>query len=277
MRALLLARAPWLVRVAVVTLLTAVLVAVTTGASGERAGGVVRDEIDGQAVRLTLPTGDAAPRGLAIYFHGQGGGVDDRVDGPWIGALLRSGWAVASSAFHDESWGNPASTSDTVALTDWAEERAGVPVSLWVSGSMGGAVSLNAMLHGAEPPACWYGVKPAIDLTRMSRVMGADRFIAEAYGGPVPADRNPVRNLASLPDDVRYRVVASPEDELVDLGENGGALISTLTQRGDDITYHLVVGPHEDPSHFDPTDLEQFGDYCLGDGPSPRSDTPPTG
>jgi hypothetical protein len=275
MRAVLLARAPWLVRVAVLALLTGLLVLVTTGASGERAGGIVRGELDGQPVRVTLPTGDAEPRGLAIYFHGQGGNVNDRVDGPWLGALLRSGWAVASSAFHDESWGNEASTQDTANLVEWAEEQAGVPVSLWVSGSMGGAVSLNAMLHGGGTPTCWYGVKPAIALTEMGRVLGANRFIADAYGGPVPDDRNPVRNLDDLPEEVRYRVVASPQDELVGLRANGGALISELTGRGSDITYKLVVGSHEDPSHFDGEDLMAFADYCIDDGPSPPSDTPP--
>lgn len=276
MRAQLLSRVPLIARVVVVAVLAALLVGVTSGASGERPGAVIRGELDGQQVRISMPTGDAAPRGLAVYFHGQGGSVDDRVDGPWLGALLRSGWAVASSEFHAESWGNEASTQDVVNLTEWAEDKTGVKTELWVSGSMGGAVSLNAMLHGATPPPCWYGVKPAIALTEMDRVAGARRYIAEAYGGPVPDDRNPVRNIDSLPDDTRYRVVASPEDELVGLRDNAGALISELTGRGLDITYHLVVGPHEDPSHFDPVDLEQFGDYCLGDGDSPPSDTPPS-
>ncbi|MDO9457312.1 S9 family peptidase [Nocardioides sp.] len=275
MRAKLLARASLLVRLLVVALIALLLVGATSGASGEKAGGVIRGELDGQQVRVTLPTGDAKPRGLAIYFHGQGGSVDDRIDGPWLGGLLRSGWAVASSTFHDESWGNEASTEDVKLLTEWAEDKAGVRTSLWVTGSMGGAVSLNAMLHGAEPPPCWYGVKPAIALTEMDRVAGARRFIAEAYGGPVPEDRNPVRHIDDLPDDTRYRVVASPDDELVELRDNAGALISQLTGRGLDITYHLVTGPHEDPSHFDPIDLVAFGDFCLGDGPSPPSDTPP--
>jgi hypothetical protein len=275
MRAALTARASLVVRVVLVAVLAVLLVSVTSGASGERAGGVIHGELAGQEVRVTLPTGDAEPRGLAIYFHGQGGSVNDRIDGPWLGALLRSGWAVASSSFHDESWGNAASTEDVELLTAWAEDKAGVATSLWVSGSMGGAVSLNAMLHGATPPSCWYGVKPAISLTKMDRVMGARRFLAEAYGGPVPDDRNPVRHIADLPADVRYRVVASPDDELVGLRDNAGALISELTGRGRDITYHLVTGPHEDPSHFDPVDLVAFGDFCLGDGASPPSDTPP--
>ena len=274
MRALL-ARASLLVRVLAVLLLAALLVTVTSAASGEKAGGTIRGELDGQPVQVTMPTGDAEPRGLAIYFHGQGGGVMDKIDSPWLGALLRSGWAVASSEFHAESWGNPASTHDTELLSAWAEEQTGVAPTMWVSGSMGGAVSLNAILHSDVDPACWYGVKPAIDLTQMDRVRGANKFIAEAYGGAPPADRNPVKRIAELPEDVRYRVVASPEDELVGLRENGGALIYELTRRGYDITYRLVVGPHEDPSHFDAADLEQFGEFCLGAGDSPPSDTPP--
>jgi hypothetical protein len=276
MRATLLARASLIARVAVVAVIAALLVGSTSGASGEKAGGVIRGELDGQPVRVTLPTGDAKPRGLAIYFHGQGGDVNDRVDGPWLGALLRNGWAVAASSFHGESWGNGASTHDVELLSDWAEEQTGVTTSLWVSGSMGGAVSLNAMLHGATPPPCWYGVKPAIALTELDRVVGSRRYLAEAYDGPVPADRNPVRHLGDLPSDIRYRVVASPDDELVGLRDNAGAMISELTSRGLDITYHLVTGPHEDPSHFDPVDLAAFGDYCLGDGDSPASDTPPS-
>lgn len=274
MRAKLLARVPLVVRVVLVALVAGLLVAATSAASGEKAGRVVRGELNGQQVRITLPTGDAEPRGVALYFHGQGGNVNDRVDGSWIGALLRSGWAVASSSFHGESWGNEASTEDVQLLTDWAEEQTGVEVSMWVTGSMGGAVSLNAMLHGVEPPACWYGVKPAIALTEMDRVKGARRYISLAFGGPVPDDRNPVRNLAELPE-IRYRVVASPQDELVGLRENAGAMIYDLTNRGYDITYHLVTGSHDDPSHFDPVDLDAFGDYCLGDGDSPPSDTPP--
>lgn len=277
MRAKVLAGLPLLVRAAVVAVLAALLVTVFSGASGERAGGVVRAELDGQPVRITLPTGDAEPRGLAIYFHGQGGGVNDRIDGAWLQALLRAGWAVASSEFHGEAWGNEATTVDTENLTEWAEEQAGVPATLYVSGSMGGSTSLNAILHGdpdVVQPKCWYGAKPAIALTKMGRVKGANRFISDAYGGPAPVDRDPVKNLDDLPE-LLYRVVASPQDEQVGLRDNAGAMISTLTERGYEITYRLVVGTHEDPSHFDAADLAQFGEYCLGDGESPTSDEPP--
>ena len=256
-------------RVAVVAML-AFLMSFISAPSGEEAGSVVRGDLDGQPARLTLPTGTGTPKGLVMWFHGQGGSVNDRIDGPFLRALTRDGYAIASSSFHYQSWGNEASTEDTVRLTEWAEEQVGLPVTLWVSGSMGGSISLNAMLHGVDPPSCWYGVKPAISLNRMDAVPTGNKYIGLAYGGTVPAERNPVRNVAALPADVRYRVVASPDDTWVPINENGGALISQLNARGVDATYVAASGRHEDPSHWDSGDLVEFARSC--DGSTPGSD-----
>ncbi|MGA8847856.1 MAG: hypothetical protein WB471_14670 [Nocardioides sp.] len=260
-------------RVAVVVLLALAMGLLLSAPSGERAGSVVRGDLAGQPVRLTLPTGTSTPKGLVMWFHGQGGSVNDRVDGPFLRALTRDGYAIASSSFHYQSWGNEASTEDTVRLTEWAEDQVGLPVTLWVSGSMGGSISLNAMLHGVTPPSCWYGVKPAISLNRMDAVPTGNKFIALAYGGTVPAERNPVRNVADLPADVRYRVVASPEDTWVPINENGGALISQLDDRGVDATYVAATGRHEDPSHWDSGDLVDFARSCDGSSPVSESAT----
>ena len=50
-----------------------------------------------------------------------------------------------------------------------------------------------------------------------------------------------VKHIGELPSDIRYRVVASPEDELVGLRENGGALIYELTRRGYDVEMTTAV------------------------------------
>lgn len=235
-----------------------------SGRERHGAGGTtVRGRVDGQRVRVTIPAGPEQPRGLVVWFHGQGGDVDAKADGRFLGALVGAGYAVASSDFHAESWGNSASTRDTAALTAWATEQVAAPLTLWVSGSMGGATSLNALVHGVEPPPCWYGVKPAIALTEMDAVPTATRYIRQAYDGPVPVERNPVRNIADLPRDVRYRVVASPDDTWVPLRPNGGALLSRLDARGVDVSYRLVRGPHSDPSHWDGEDLVAFADSCA--------------
>jgi hypothetical protein len=225
-------------------------------------GETIYDVLDGQDVRLDIPP-TADPQGLAIFFHGMNGGAENRMDEPWLQALKRSGWVVASSDFHTASWGNPASTQDTVNLIEWAEKQSGVQVRLFVSGSMGGTVSLNAMSHGVEAPACWYGVKPALDLTRMDAVPGANRAIDKAFGGePVPSNRNPVDNIDSLSTDTRYRVVASKNDTWVVYEENAGPLVDGLEARGGDISILEVQGTHDDPSHFDVGDLVEFASTC---------------
>jgi hypothetical protein len=239
------------------------LTAVTAGSTGERPGSVVYGNLDAQDVRLSIPATDH-PKGVAVWFHGQTGGVDNRMDEPWLQSLVRSGWIVASSDFHTASWGNEASTTDTELLIDWAEKQTGEPVRLFVSGSMGATVSLNAMTHGVAAPACWYGVKPAIDVTKMDNVPGADRIISDAFAGePVPSDRNPATSMSKLPLDTRYRMVASYGDPWVVRDENTDKLMRNIENRGGQVSVLTVTGIHDDPSHFDNNDLVDFADTCA--------------
>jgi hypothetical protein len=119
-------------------------------------------------------------------------------------------------------------------------------------------------------------VKPAVDLTKMDAVPGADRIIREAFGGDVPYDRNPVNTISSMPTQTRYRVVTSPEDTWVRESENATRLASGLEERGADVSVLLVHGTHDDPSHFDAEDLVNFADACAGEpgsGGTEGSDT----
>jgi hypothetical protein len=231
-------------------------------------GSVIYGRVKAQDVRLSIPpTND--PKGIALYFHGQNGGVDNRMDEPWLQALVRSGWIVASSDFHTDSWGNEASTEDTTNLIEWAESQTDdAPIRLYISGSMGASVSLNAMTHAELVPPCWYGVKPAVDLTKMDNVPGADRIIREAFGGEPPFDRNPVNTITQMPTQTRYRMVTSPEDTWVKEAENTGRLAAGLEGRGAEVSVLTVHGTHDDPSHFDAEDLVQFAEGCVDDPPS---------
>ena len=243
-------------------LLAVLMVLGTASATAEApTGDVLLDTIDGQDVRLDIPA-TSDPKGLAIYFHGQNGGAENRMDEPWLQALGRSGWAIASSDFHTASWGNEASTQDTVNLIEWAEKLSGEPVRIFVSGSMGATVSLNAMTHGVDAPVCWYGVKPAVDPTKMDAVPGANRIIQGAYGGPVPPDRNPALNADEFSVDTRYRMVASKKDQWVRYDENAGLLSQELESRGADVSILEVKGTHDDESHFDVADLVEFAAGC---------------
>ena len=249
----------------------AVLMVVGTASATADAptGSVIYGRLKAQDVRLSMPPSDE-PKGIAIYFHGQNGGVDNRMDEPWLQSLVRSGWIVASSDFHTDSWGNEASTDDTTNLIAWATEQTdGVPIKLYVSGSMGGTVSLNAMTHADLVPPCWYGVKPAVDLTKMDNVPGADRIIREAFGGEVPADRNPVNTIDSMPTTTRYRLVTSPEDTWVRESENSGRLAAGLQTLGAEVSVLTVQGTHDDPSHFDVEDLLAFAESCADEQGQP--------
>jgi hypothetical protein len=244
-------------------LIAVLLVFATTTATAEApTGSVIYGRVKAQDVRLSMPP-THHPKGMAIYFHGQNGGVDNRMDEPWLQALVRAGWAVASSDFHTDSWGNAASTDDTTNLIAWAEQQThNMPIKLYVSGSMGGTVSLNAMTHAGLVPPCWYGVKPAVDLTKMQNVPGAMRIIREAFGGAVPSDRNPVNTISQMPTATRYRMVTSPQDTWVRESENTGLLAAGLEARGADVSVLQVHGTHDDPSHFDVDDLLAFAGSC---------------
>lgn len=244
-------------------LIAVLLVFATTTATAEApTGSVIYGRVKAQDVRLSMPP-TRHPKGMAIYFHGQNGGVDNRMDEPWLQALVRAGWAVASSDFHTDSWGNAASTDDTTNLIAWAEQQThNMPIKLYVSGSMGGTVSLNAMTHAGLVPPCWYGVKPAVDLTKMQNVPGAMRIIREAFGGAVPSDRNPVNTISQMPTATRYRMVTSPQDTWVRESENTGLLAAGLEARGADVSVLQVHGTHDDPSHFDVDDLLAFAGSC---------------
>ena len=239
------------------------LVFATATATAEApTGSVIYGRVKAQDVRLSMPP-TKHPKGIAIYFHGQNGGVDNRMDEPWLLSLVRAGWVVASSDFHTDSWGNEASTEDTVNLIDWAEKQThDLPIRLYLSGSMGGTVSLNAMTHVGLTPPCWYGLKPAVDLTKMQNVPGGPRIISEAYGGAVPFDRNPINTIDQLPTGTRYRMVTSPEDTWVRESENTGPLAAGLQARGADASILHVHGTHDDPSHFDNDDLLAFAASC---------------
>jgi len=147
----------------------------------------VRTEIEGQRLRLDLPTSGDVEH-VAIWFHGQGADENARMNEPWLNALRADGWAVASSQFHTSSWGSGASVDDTISLTEWMRTETGVTPTLWIAGSMGGAVSLNTMIHTDVEPECWYGTMPVVDLDSVSEVPGATDEITAVWGDAVPSE-----------------------------------------------------------------------------------------
>lgn len=219
-------------------------------------------EIDGQGVRLDMPR-EGAAHAVALWFHGQGGDENQRMNEPWLNTLRENGWAVAAGELGRSSWGSPESVEGASELAEWASEEAGAPVRLVVAGSMGAAVSLNAMREGLLESPCWYGTMPVVDLDSVSNVPEAAEQMADVYGGPPPDESNPAAHLDELPTETAYRVLASPGDTWVPSTSNADVLTQALRGMGVDVSAADAAGEHGDPSHFDSRDLERFARNCV--------------
>lgn len=262
-RAHLLARVITVVALIVMLAVSVIFGTSPTGVTHDDDPVPIRAELDGEPVRIDLPI-QKPLRGVAIWFHGQGGDEDTRMGGEWLNALRRDGWAVASSRFHGSSWGSPASVSDTKNLVNWISALTGMEPSLWVAGSMGGAISLNTMIQAGLTPRCWYGTKPVVDLTSVANVPDAITQLGSVWGGRgrAPSEWNPAEMISRLPTSTVYRVLASPEDAWVPADSNGRRLITKLSQVGVSASYRPVTGWHGDDSHIDIGDLRAFAASC---------------
>lgn len=239
-----------------------VAVPITTGlpanADGER---TIMARLNGQTVRIDLPTG-GVPAGTALWFHGQGGDANGRMNSSWLNSIRAKGWAIASSDYHRNAWGNAAAVQDTKELMAWAQEKSGQPVRLFIAASMGSTTSLNTLIDGASP-SCWYGVDPVVDLSAVGSVQNSAKQIAEAYAGALVSSGNPAAHLAALPKSTQYRIVASPGDTMVPAASNANSLEAYLTTAGFTVSSMTVSGEHGDASHFNGRDLAAFAVGCT--------------
>src|SRR4051812_24117325 len=89
-------------------LIALLLVFATATATAEApTGSVIYGRVKAQDVRLSMPPTEH-PKGIAIYFHGQNGGVDNRMDEPPLQALGRPGRGGAPPHLHTRPGGNEA-------------------------------------------------------------------------------------------------------------------------------------------------------------------------
>lgn len=243
--------------VAAIALLALTSCSATSNLDGDRS---TVSTIGDESVRLDLPlSGDA--KHLAIWFHGQGGDEDQRMNDDWLNALREDGWAVASGSTGRTGWGNNYSVDAAADLVEWAEKESGVEVSLLIAGSMGATTSLRLLAETADPPECWYGTMPVADLDAVSEVPGSGDQISSAWGTETQV--SPLDIVDEMPTDVRYAVRFSPEDEWVPSDENGEALAAALEARGASVMTSEASGAHGDPSHFDIDDLSAFAASCA--------------
>lgn len=219
-------------------------------------------KLAGQNVRLDLPTSGPA-KATAIYFHGQGGNVNDHMNESWLNRLRDDGWAVASSDFHMAAWGSSKVVEDARALTKWAEKESGADVTLLIGASMGGLGSLNSMISGDMVPKCWYGTMPVVDIeAARETVPGAAGQMGAHMNAGSRSEANASKHLKSLPMETRYRVLASPQDTAVLKKQHAAPLAKYLDANGYKVSALTVEGEHGHTSHFNGLDLLEFSKKC---------------
>lgn len=216
---------------------------------------------DGQELRLDVP---AAAVGLAVLFPAAGGSAESTLAGPVASGLRASGWAVASSDFHGNSWGSPVSTDDTVALIEWAQSSSGLVPTLFVAEGMGASTSIAAMSRTARSVPCWYGAGPLVDLASAAASSPTvSTEISTAWGGvPTPED-NPLAMATTLSIDTTFRLAYGSVSGAAGDDANVLALASVLADNGADVQTVQWEGTTDDLSLLDPADVIAFAEGCL--------------
>lgn len=222
-------------------------------------GSTSRAVLSGQAVRIDAPLSNDFVA-IALWFHGQGGDADTRMNQSWLNILREHGWAVASGDLGGNSWGNSTAVRAARDLQRWATLITGKPVKLIVAGSMGAATSLNAIIRGQIRAPCWYGTMPVFDIRSLALVPEFGAQLRAAFPGGIPPEYNPPDG--NLPPGI-YRVVSSDADTKVPAQSNADQLAARTAA-----SVLKVSGEHGDPSHFNSGDLEKFASKCLTANPS---------
>lgn len=219
--------------------------------------GSIEGTIDGQRFRIEYDP-DVNPIGVAVWFHGQNGDIDSRLDDPMLRNLVNDGWVVAASEMRGNNWGNHESVEDVTRLVEFAQEKTDARTVLFAAASMGGVASLNSIRFGQVEATCWWGTMPVVDLDAAAEsVPNAREEMSAAFGETAIEPYNP--SSGDLPA-ARYRILWSPDDITVVASENAALLEGMVSS---ELTFKEVTGPHNSPAHFDADDLREFAASCA--------------
>ena len=177
------------------------------------------------------------------------------VSAPAVAALLRHGYAVASSDAGGNSWGDAAGLQDELALA--AALRARGLTSIYViAESMGGLDGLRLLDY--LRPRAWVGIYPACNLGSLMSDPTLAPSITAAWGPQLAAGiaaESPVH-----PTHVRglsMTFLASASDTVVPAGANAYPCATDLSSAGAHVTIVYTHGQHGDPSNYHPNVILQ--------------------
>ncbi len=212
---------------------------------------------------------------LCIYFHGTGENHDsflgDANEKTVVDELLNRGYAIVSSDFHGDNWGNQDALNDLQSLILDLSNRISITSIVAIGQSMGAVASLNAIHKLLYPISAWVGIYPVCSLAdQYAFVAGHTTQINTAYGIPgsgtyaaQTAGFDPLLAEADKFSGVPMLFFASEGDTLVRKAQNTDALVSHLASYAQtQVVVH--TGDHGDASAFQPTAVADFFDISLG-------------
>lgn len=222
-------------------------------AAEEAARTVTRPTVAGQ--KAVLATAPRKTDRVVLYVHGNnelaGSILSKRSKAELVAALLNSGYAIAASDAHGNSWGNPAGLRSYVALVGWLKRR-GYPEVYVLAQSAGGLTALA--LIDRVPIKAWAGLFAACNLDALhARGRYAD-VIDEAWPHGWPAGPVRPRNVKGLP----MIFWASASDTRVPKSSNTDVCAANARADRARVTVVTTFGDHGDRSHYDAPRLLAF-------------------
>lgn len=220
----------------------------------------------GQDELLLLPPGGATK--LVLFMHGFDADQDQLLTDtglfPVRDALLKAGYAIASSGSHGDNAGNPQSVADQQHLLVDAKAKLATVTQLDVMGfSMGG---LDGLLAAAAAPKLVHAVvllSPVTDQAAFfdGRYAGV---IANAFSARSPAQlrestvgSNPSAKAPSSYEGPKYQFWHSPEDDVVP-EQQSLDMVARLREASVDVQFEPLDGGHGDLSKLSPASVVQF-------------------
>jgi hypothetical protein len=156
-------------------------------------------------------------KAVVVYFHGMDQKADvtqsDVKHKSFVQALLRAGYAVVSADASRNAFGNPVSRQQYRDLVRAAEQKYRAPATFYVAESMGAlpALALLSEDHGHTIRGM-IGISPLMGLPPRGASI---HFVADAWGGSLPPEADPLAWPAAAFANRNFELYASADDHVV--------------------------------------------------------------
>jgi hypothetical protein len=156
-------------------------------------------------------------KAVVVYFHGMDEKADvtqsDLKHKSLVQALVRAGYAVVSADASGNAFGNPVSRQQYRDLVRAAEQKYRAPATFYIAESMGAlpALALLSEDHGHTIRGM-IGISPLMGLPPRGESID---FVADAWGGSLPPEADPLASPADAFANRTFLLYASADDHVV--------------------------------------------------------------